>query len=155
MDTQRAEIERYLRMAMEEAETAAREGNQPYGAVIVDPDGNVAATGRNRTAEEHDPSSHAELNAIRELCRERETLSLEGYRLYTNGAPCTMCATAIVRSGLGEVWYSAPPDPGRTLPTLEELIERSGASTPVVTQGILAEEASAQLARWAEKQAGA
>jgi tRNA(Arg) A34 adenosine deaminase TadA len=147
-DPTRPEIERYLRMAMEEAEKAARAGNHPYGAIIVDPEGAIAATGRNGVETDHDPASHAELNAIRQACRERQTLSLEGYRLYTNGAPCTMCATAIVRTGIAEVWYSAPADPGRSLPTLEELVERSGAVTPQVNQGLLADEASAQLARW-------
>lgn len=146
-DARRAEAERYLRMAMEEAETAVRDGNHPYGAVLVDPDGNVAGVDRNRTAEDSDPSSHAELNVIRRVCRERGTLTLEGYRLYTNGAPCTMCATMILRTGIAELWYSAPPDPARTLPTVEELVERSGASVPVVHQGLLAEEAAAQVAR--------
>ena len=145
----RAEAERYLRMAMDEAITAARDGNQPYGAVLVDPDGSVAATGRNQTLEEHDPSSHAEMNVIRQVCRERRTLSLNGYHLYTNGAPCPMCATLIIQSGVSEVWYSAPPDAGRTLPTLEEMLDRSGSSQPRVAQGILAREASQQLARLA------
>ncbi len=148
-ETSRPEVERYLRMAMEEAEAAAQAGNHPYGAVLVDPDGAIVATGGNGINKEHDPSSHAEMNVIRQACRERQTLSLEGYRLYTNGAPCTMCATAIIRTGVSEVWYSAPPDPDRTLPTLEEMIERSGVASPTVNQGILADEASDQLARWA------
>lgn len=147
-DETRATIQRYLRMAMDEAESAAQAGNHPYGAVLVDPEGNIVATGRNGAVTENDPSSHAEMNVIRQACRDRQTLTLEGYRLYTNGAPCTMCAMAIVRTGVSEVWYSAPPDPGRTLPTLEELVERSGAAVPMVNQGILAGEASAQLARW-------
>jgi tRNA(adenine34) deaminase len=140
----------YLRLAMEEAEAAARAGNQPYGAVLVDAAGNVVATGRNGTIEEHDPSSHAEMNAIRSACRDLRTLTLEGYRLYTNGAPCTMCATAIIGTGVSELWYSAPADAGRTLPTIEELIDRSSAPVPRVNQGVLAEEASGQLARWTD-----
>ena len=143
------EAARFLRMAMEEAETAAREGNQPYGAVLVDPRGSVVTTGRNRTAHDHDPSSHAEMNVIRQACRESRTLTLEGYRLYTNGAPCTMCAMVIIRTGIAELWYAAPPDPERTLPTVEELLKLSGATAPSVHQGLLADEAGEQLARWA------
>jgi tRNA(adenine34) deaminase len=146
-EARQVEAERYLRMAMDQAEAAARDGNQPYGAVLVDPDGEIVATGRNQTAEDHDPSSHAEMNVIRQACRDRRTLTLEGYRLYTNGAPCPMCAMAILRTGISELWYSAPPDPDRTLPTVEEMAERSGAVAPVVNQGVLADEASAQLAR--------
>lgn len=132
---------------MEAAEEAARRGNHPYGAVLVDPEGTIIATGGNGIHTDHDPSSHAEMNAIRQACRALHAVSLEGYRLFTNGAPCTMCATVILRCGLAEVWYSAPSDPGRTLPTLEELIERSGATVPKVHQGVLASEASAQLTR--------
>ena len=146
-DSTRAEAEQYLRMAMDEADIAVRDGNQPYGAVLIDPNGAIAGTARNQTEEEHDPSSHAELNVIRQVCRERKTLTLEGYRLYTNGAPCSMCATMILRTGIAELWYSAPPDPARTLPTIEQMIDRSGATQPVVRQGLLADIASEQLAK--------
>ena len=133
---------------MDEAETAARSGNHPYGAVIVSPDGEIVSTGRNGILVTHDPSSHAEMNAIRAACMTLGTLSLEGCRLYTNGAPCTMCATVIMSTRVGEVWYSAPPSPGRTMPTLEAMIAQSGATVPMVRQGILAGEASAQIAKW-------
>jgi tRNA(adenine34) deaminase len=146
--TSHAEIERFLRLAMDEAETAARSGNHSYGAVIVSPDGEIVATGRNQIHDTHDPSSHAEMNAVRAACMKLGTLSLEGYRLYTNGAPCTMCATAIMATRVSEVWYSAPPSPDRTMPTLEAMIAQSGATVPKVHQGILADEASAQIAKW-------
>lgn len=142
------DIERWLRLAMEEAESAAQAGDHPYGAVIVDQHGTIVVTGRNGVNSERDPTSHAETNAIRAACRQLGTLSLAGYRLFTNGAPCTMCATTIIQVGISEVWYSAPPEPGRTLPTLEELITRTGGASPSVNQGILASEASAQIARW-------
>ncbi len=142
------DIEHWLRRAMAEAESAAQAGDHPYGAVIVDQHGNVVATGRNEVNTELDPTSHAETNAIRDACRQVGSLSLAGYRLFTNGAPCTMCATTIIRVGISDVWYSAPPDPGRTLPTLEELVTRIGLASPTVNQGILASEASAQIARW-------
>lgn len=150
-ETSPSEVEQYLRMAMEEAEAAAKAGNHPYGAVLVDQEGTIVATGGNRVVEDHDPSSHAEMNAIRQACRERQTLSLKGYRLYTNGAPCTMCAAAIISTGISNVWYSAPPDSDRMLPTLEALIESASVATPSVNQGIFATEAREQLTRWSGK----
>lgn len=148
--TSGANTERLLRMAMDEAETAASTGNHPYGAVIVNPDGEIVSTGRNGVNETHDPSSHAEMNAIRAACMKLGTLSLDGYRLYTNGAPCTMCATVIISTRVSEVWYSAPPSPDRTMPTLEAMIAQSGAAVPMVHQGVLAGEASAQIAKWSD-----
>jgi tRNA(adenine34) deaminase len=143
-----ADTERLLRMAMDEAEIAAKAGNHSYGAVIVSPDGEIVATGRNEIHDTNDPSSHAEMNAVRAACTKLGTLSLEGYRLYTNGAPCTMCATVIMATRLSAVWYSAPASPDRAMPTLEAMIAQSGATVPVVHQGILADEASAQIAKW-------
>jgi tRNA(adenine34) deaminase len=146
-DGRMADVERYLHMAMQEAETAAREGNNPFGAVIVDPNGVIVATGRNGVNTEHDPSSHAEMNAVRRACRELQTVSLAGYWLFTNGAPCTMCSTVMIAARLSAVWYAAPADSNRTMPTLEELVERGGATGLVVHQGILAEQATEQLSR--------
>lgn len=140
-------IEQYLILAMEEAEAAAAAGDHPYGAIIVDAAGAVVATGRNGVNTDLDPSSHGEMNAVRAACRALRTNSLQGYRLFTNGAPCTMCATVMISVGLDEIWYAAPPNPGRTMPTVEELVERSSGFRPKVTQGLLQEEASAQLTR--------
>lgn len=143
----RADIERFLRLAMTEAELAAEAGDHSYGAVIVAPDGTIVANGRNGVNTDCDPTSHAETNAIRAACRALRTLSLAGYRLYTNGAPCTMCAANIIQSGISDVWYSAPVPEGRIMPTLEEMAALV-VDGHVVSQGILAEEASAQLSRW-------
>ena len=132
---------------MEEAEAAAREGNYPFGAVIVDPSGSVVAAGHNGVNTDHDPSSQAGMNAVRRACRELGSPSLTGYWLFTNGPPCTMCATVMIASGLSAIWYSAPSNPDRTMPTIEELVERSGAAGILVNQGILADQASEQLLR--------
>jgi tRNA(Arg) A34 adenosine deaminase TadA len=145
-DSRRAEAERFLRIAIEEGERAARDGNTPYGAVLVAPDGTVAATGRNQSAEQHDPSSHAELNAVRDVCRARGTLVLPGYRMYASGQPCPMCMTAMIRVGLAEVWYAAPAAPGTALISPEELAERAGDEAPEVIGGVLADEALRMMA---------
>ena len=147
--SRRAEAERHLRAAIEEGERAARDGNTPYGAVLVAPDGTVAATGRNQTVEQHDPSSHAELNAVRHACRQLGTLTLPGYRMYASGQPCPMCMTAMIQVGLAEVWYAAPAAPGRTLVSPEELSERAGEGAPEVISGVLADEALAMMTRYA------
>jgi len=140
------EIERLLRLAMDEAERAAEAGDHPYGAIIVDPVGTIVATGRNRVNTDSDPTSHAETNAIRAACRTLGTVSLAGHLLFTNGAPCTMCAATILHTGVSGIWYSAPVPAGRTMPTLEQMAALA-ANPPYVSQGILADEASAQLAR--------
>jgi pyrimidine deaminase RibD-like protein len=79
--------EHFVRLAMAQADLAVQSGNAPFGAVIVDTLGNVAASEHNRVRETLDPSAHAEINAIRVACGRVRRATLEGYRLYVNKEP--------------------------------------------------------------------
>ena len=82
--------------ALDEARTAAKRGEVPVGAVIVDgATGSVLAAAGNRTEEDRDPTAHAEILAIREAARLRGSPRLEGCDLYVTLEPCPMCAAAI------------------------------------------------------------
>ena len=94
--------ESFMRLALAEA----KEGDSPYGAVIVK-DNEVVAVAHNTVRRDNDPSAHAEINAIRSLTAKLKNPSLEGYSIYTTGEPCPMCATACVWSGLSEIVYGA------------------------------------------------
>ncbi|MDM9583706.1 MULTISPECIES: nucleoside deaminase [unclassified Nostoc] len=94
--------ESFMRLALAEA----KEGDAPYGAVIVK-DNEVVAVAHNTVRRDNDPSAHAEINAIRSLTAKLKNPSLEGYSIYTTGEPCPMCATACVWSGLSEIIYGA------------------------------------------------
>ncbi|MEH1948201.1 MAG: nucleoside deaminase [Nostoc sp.] len=94
--------ESFMRLALAEA----KEGDAPYGAVIVK-DNEVVAVAHNTVRRDNDPSAHAEINAIRSLTAKLKNPSLEGYSIYTTGEPCPMCATACVWSGLSEIVYGA------------------------------------------------
>jgi guanine deaminase len=94
--------EDFMRLAI----TEAKKGDAPYGAVIVK-DGKVVAVAHNTVKRDHDPSAHAEINAIRSLTAKLQNNSLEGYSIYTTGEPCPMCATACVWAGVSEIIYGA------------------------------------------------
>ncbi|MEH2328813.1 nucleoside deaminase [Nostoc sp.] len=94
--------ESFMRLALAEA----KEGDAPYGAVIIK-DNEVVAVAHNTVSRDNDPSAHAEINAIRSLTAKLKNPSLEGYSIYTTGEPCPMCATACVWSGLSEIVYGA------------------------------------------------
>ncbi len=136
-----SEHERFMRMAIDEAGVAAKEGNAPFGAVLVDQSGNVAALGHNQANTDFDPTSHAELKVIRDYCQEQHVLSLDGYRIYASGQPCPMCTTAIIATRIGELYYAAPANPDRALILTEKLVARAGDGAPLVVRGILEEEA--------------
>ena len=99
----------YMRMALEEAQKAAAEGEIPVGAVVVK-DGKVIASAHNRRENEHDPTAHAELLAMRQAAAQLGDWRLRGCTLYVTLEPCPMCAGAMVMSQLGECVFGAADD---------------------------------------------
>lgn len=79
-------------------------GGGPFGAVIAR-DGEIIATGVNRVTSEHDPTSHAEVNAIRNACRKLNTYDLSGCEIYTSCQPCPMCLGAIYWAHIDKIYY--------------------------------------------------
>lgn len=98
---------RPMDLAMHEAEAAARRGEVPVGAVIVDASGVVLAQAGNRTLELHDPTAHAELLAIRAAAARRGNARLIDCDLYVTLEPCPMCAGAIAHARLRRVYFGA------------------------------------------------
>lgn len=97
----------YMAIALEEARAAGDRGEVPVGAVIVAPDGSVAARAGNRTRELNDPTAHAEILAIRAACAARGSERLPGHDLYVTLEPCAMCATAISAARIARLYYGA------------------------------------------------
>jgi tRNA(adenine34) deaminase len=132
--------EYFMRFALEEA----KKGDSPYGAVIVK-DGEIVAVAHNTVKQDSDPSAHAEINAIRTLTSKLKNPSLEGYKIYTTGEPCPMCATACVWSGISEIIYGASIQDLMDISqsqidiSCEEVITKSFRNIRV-TKGVLQEE---------------
>lgn len=96
----------YMDLALSEAKSAADRGEVPVGAVIVGPDGIIAADG-NRTRELNDPTAHAEILVIRSACKTFGSERLLGCDLYVTLEPCAMCAAAISNARISRVYYGA------------------------------------------------
>ena len=84
----------WMRMALTEAGRAAAAGDVPVGAVIVDEAGSVIAACGNRREQDGDPTSHAEILALRSAARQRGDWRLDGCTLVVTMEPCPMCAGA-------------------------------------------------------------
>jgi len=132
--------EDFMKIALEEA----KQGDAPYGAVIVK-DNEVTIAAHNTVQRDKDPSAHAEINAIRLLTAKIQSTSLEGYTLYTTGEPCPMCATACVWAGISEIVFGASigdliaANQSQIDIDCEEVIER-GFRKIKVTKGVLKDE---------------
>ena len=96
----------YMRLALEEAQKAAAEGEIPVGAVLIK-DGEVIAAAHNRREADHDPSAHAEMLCMRQAAQALGDWRLRGCTLYVTLEPCPMCAGAMVMSQLGRCVYGA------------------------------------------------
>ncbi len=98
----------HMRLALDEARAAARRGEVPVGAVLVDASGRVVAQAGNRTREKSDPTAHAEIEAIRAACSAAGSERLPGHDLYVTLEPCPMCAAAISAARIRRLYYGAP-----------------------------------------------
>ena len=100
----------FMNRAVEIAATAENEpGALPYGAVVV-LDGKIVGEGLNRAKAAHDPTSHGEVEAIRDACRRLETTNLEGAVMYTTAEPCAMCVATMLLAGFGSLVYAYDAD---------------------------------------------
>ncbi|GAA4504279.1 guanine deaminase [Hymenobacter ginsengisoli] len=77
----------------------------PFGAVVVK-DGQIIARGFNQVTSTHDPTCHAEVDAIRKACQVLGTFQLDGCDLYTSCEPCPMCLGAIYWARPARVFYA-------------------------------------------------
>lgn len=85
-------------------ETMMKDFGGPFGAVIVK-NNKIIAVSSNTTLKDHDPTAHAEINAIREAGKKLGTHDLSGCILYATGYPCPMCLSAIIWANIKEVYY--------------------------------------------------
>jgi tRNA(adenine34) deaminase len=138
--------ERFMRLALREAERALEHDDVPVGAVVVH-DGEVAGLGHNERELRQDPTAHAEVLAIREAARFLDRWRLLDCVLYVTLEPCAMCAGAIVLARVSRVVYAATdPKAGAAGSVLDVLGEPSLNHRPQVDAGLL-EDASAALLR--------
>ena len=94
-------------LALDQARLAARHGDVPVGAVVIDQAGNVLAAARNEREIRHDPTAHAELLALREASRRLRSWRLTGLTLVVTLEPCTMCAGALVLARVARLIFGA------------------------------------------------
>ena len=132
----------HMRAAMEEAKQAALRDEVPIGAVLVDPDsGDIVARSGNRTRELCDPTAHAEILVIRDLCQKTGAQRIPGYDLYVTLEPCAMCAAALSFARIRRLVYGAPDPKGGGVDHGPRFFEQPTCHHKIeITSGLLAEE---------------
>lgn len=98
-------MNKYMRMAINEARKGIRNGHGgPFGAVIVK-DGKVIAKAHNQVIKNSDATCHGEMMAIHKASKKLHSFDLSGCEIYTTGEPCPMCLSALLWANISKIYY--------------------------------------------------
>ena len=136
----RSQDEKYMRMALNEAERALAKREVPIGAIVVAGD-RVIGRGHNLVETLCDATAHAEMQAITAAMSTLGGKYLSDCTLYVTVEPCVMCGGALAWSQIGRVVYGAK-DPKRGYSTYSEHITHPKTE---VVEGVLKEECEAMM----------
>lgn len=131
----------WMQLALAQAAQAQQLGEVPVGAVLVDAQGELLATGFNRTIIDHDPTAHAEVVALRAGAKQMQNYRLPGASLYVTLEPCAMCLGAMMHARLARVVFGATdPKTGVCGSVLNLALEKQLNHHTQVEGGVLAQE---------------
>ncbi|MCD7977097.1 MAG: nucleoside deaminase [Tannerellaceae bacterium] len=145
----------FMRKAIGLSLENVQQGGGPFGAVIVK-DNQIIATGVNRVTDSCDPTAHAEVNAIRNACKELNTFDLSGCEIYTSCEPCPMCLGAIYWARLDKMYYGNNKTDAKNIgfddSFIYEEIERKPEDRSLPSEVLLPEEAIQAFQAWENKE---
>ena len=134
-----------MQVALDQARQAAQAGEVPVGAVLVR-DGQVIATGRNMPIGRHDPTAHAEMQALRAAAQALGNYRLDDCELFVTLEPCAMCAGAMLHARLKRVVFGAPDSKTGAAGSVIDLFANPQLNHQTQVQGgVLAESCGAVL----------
>lgn len=94
-----------MRQAFDVARAAASHGNRPFGALLVDAEGQILFTGENTVADDGDVTGHAETHVVRLATRALDPETLSTCTMYASTEPCPMCSAAIFMANIRRVVF--------------------------------------------------
>jgi len=137
-----------MRTALQLAASAQERGEVPVGAVLVR-EGEIIGAGSNRPISAHDPTAHAEIEALRQAGRHAANYRLMDTTLYVTLEPCVMCAAAIVQARVRRVVFGAWDPRAGGAGSLVDVFALPGLNHRVdAFGGVLTEECSGLLNRF-------
>ncbi|MFP1680881.1 tRNA adenosine(34) deaminase TadA [Alloalcanivorax sp. C16-1] len=146
--------EYWMDRALALAERAGAEGEVPVGALVVR-DGEVLGEGWNRPIGAHDPTGHAEVNALRDAAARQGNYRLPGATLYVTIEPCTMCFGALMHARIARLVYGAREPRAGVCESQLGLPERTFYNHRVeVVSGVAAERAAELLRTFFRRRRG-
>ena len=140
--------EKYMALALIEAEAAYQENEVPVGAILV-MNNEVVGRGHNHRESKNEIHSHAEIEAIEDAAKKLGRWNLEGATLYVTLEPCLMCAGAIIQSKISRLVYGADDvDRGAVVSKLSAFEYFKNDSAPLINRGVKEKECRELLLRF-------
>src|SRR5258708_7210047 len=137
--------EAYMREALAQAQLARAAGEVPVGAVVVK-DGEIVGRGFNQPIGSQDPTTHAEVVALRDAARPLANYRLPDCELYVTLEPCMMCVGAMLHARIGRVVFgAADPKTGACGSVIDLPAEKKLNHHAVFEGGVLAQECADAL----------
>jgi tRNA(adenine34) deaminase len=132
--------EKYMKMALEEAEKARQKGEIPIGAILLKGD-QVLARDHNRCIELSDPTAHAEVLVLRKGGEILRNYRLDETVMYVTAEPCPMCAFAMVHSRISRLVFGTSEPKFGAVESKFKLLSGNGVNHRVkIDRGILERE---------------
>ena len=142
---------RYMQLALDEAARAEDAGEVPVGALVVNGSEILGRAG-NRNIENHDPTAHAEILAMRQAAERTTNYRLEGCTLYVTVEPCAMCAGAAVLARVSRLVYGCDDPKTGAVRTLFRVADDIRLNHRMeVTRGVLEHECALSLRSFFQK----
>jgi tRNA(adenine34) deaminase len=146
--------EKYMEMALREAEKAGQRGEVPVGAILIKGD-QVLAKDHNRCIELNDPTAHAEILVLRKGGRILKNYRLNDTVMYVTAEPCPMCVSAMVHSRIFRLVFGTPEPKFGAVESKFKLLDNNGLNHKVkVDRGVLGKECAEVLKSFFKKRRG-
>ena len=147
--------EKMMREAIKIAKRGIEKGQSPFGCVIVK-DGKIIARAHNTVLLTHDPTAHAEINALRKASKKLKTHDLKGCIVYSTCEPCPMCFSAIHWANADMIVYGASIEDAAALGFRELHIsnykmKELGGSRVEIIGDVLREECVKMMKEWSKR----
>jgi len=133
--------DKWMKVALAEAELARTVGEVPIGACIVSERGELLAAAGNRTIADCDPTAHAEVLALRRAASIIGNYRVIGSTLYTTIEPCAMCAGALINARIAKLVFGAPDERFGAAGTLFNICDNDNLNHRItIERGVLADD---------------
>ncbi len=142
--------EEWMKLAIQQAEKAAELNEVPVGAVLVNQHQQLIASAHNQPISQHDPTSHAEINVLRQAAVKIKNYRLVNTTLYVTLEPCIMCVGAMLHARIDRLVYAASEyKTGAVTSKFHLLNDESAHNHKIkITSGILSDQCSLMMSEF-------